>query len=39
MNDAIPAALAVALAIMVLPQPGGPYSNTPVTQQHNGHSR
>lgn len=26
----IPAAFAVALAIMVFPQPGGPYINTPV---------
>lgn len=26
-----PASLAVALAIRVLPQPGGPYSRTPVT--------
>lgn len=26
-----PASLAVALAISVFPQPGGPYSNTPVT--------
>ena len=27
-----PASLAMALAIMVLPHPGGPYSNTPVME-------
>jgi hypothetical protein len=28
-----PAAFAVALAIIVLPQPGGPYNNTPTKVQ------
>ena len=28
-----PAALAIALAIMVFPQPGGPYSRTPTYKQ------